>query len=188
MSQPYGDPNDPYGSNQSGGQSRSGGQGPESDGYGQNPYGPPPAADPFGATQYGNPQFGSQSPPGMPGYGAPGYGTPDYGAPQYGAPQYGASQYGYGGFGGMKPDNNLVWAILATVLCCLPLGVVSIIKANAVDSLWAQGDAAGAQQAADEAKRWAIWSGVVAVALWIIIPLLWVLFALILAAGSAATY
>jgi hypothetical protein len=30
------------------------------------------------------------------------------------------------------PDTNLVWAILCTVLCCLPLGIVSIIKATSV--------------------------------------------------------
>ena len=28
-----------------------------------------------------------------------------------------------------KPDSNLVWGILATILCCLPLGIVSIVKA-----------------------------------------------------------
>ena len=33
-----------------------------------------------------------------------------------------------------KPDNNLVWAILATVLCCLPFGIVAIIKSTQVDS------------------------------------------------------
>ena len=29
---------------------------------------------------------------------------------------------------GPPPDNNLVWAILVTVFCCLPLGIVSIVK------------------------------------------------------------
>ena len=55
-----------------------------------------------------------------------------------------------------KPDNNLVWAILATVLCCLPFGIVSILKASKVDTLWAQGDQNGAVQAAADAKKWAI--------------------------------
>lgn len=35
-----------------------------------------------------------------------------------------------------KPDNFLVWAILSTIMCCLPLGVVAILKANKVDTLW----------------------------------------------------
>ena len=33
-----------------------------------------------------------------------------------------------------KPDNWLVWAILSTILCCLPLGIVSIIYATKVDN------------------------------------------------------
>ena len=30
----------------------------------------------------------------------------------------------------LKPDNNLVWAILCTLLCCLPFGIVSIVYAS----------------------------------------------------------
>ena len=42
---------------------------------------------------------------------------PNYGA----APGYG--QQPYGAYApGPEPDNNLVWAILTTVLCCLPEG------------------------------------------------------------------
>jgi hypothetical protein len=58
------------------------------------------------------------------------------------------------------PDNNLVWAIVSTVLCCWPLGVVSIIKSAKVNTLWAQGDYEGAQKSADDAKKWAIYSGI----------------------------
>lgn len=53
------------------------------------------------------------------------------------------------------PDNNLVWAILCTVLCCLPLGVVEIIKSTSVNSLWSQGKHAEAQKAADDTKKYA---------------------------------
>ena len=55
-----------------------------------------------------------------------------------------------------KPDNYLVWAILSTVLCCLPLGIVAIIKASKVDSLWAQGLQDEAIQTAKDAKKWCI--------------------------------
>ena len=65
-----------------------------------------------------------------------------------------------GGFGA-PPDNNLVWAILCTVLCCLPLGIVSIVKATQVNGLWAQGQHAAAQAAAEDAKKFAMWGAIV---------------------------
>ncbi len=40
----------------------------------------------------------------------------------------------------LKPDNFLVWAILSTVLCCLPLGIVAIVYANKVDNFGMQKD------------------------------------------------
>src|ERR1700760_3567728 len=52
-----------------------------------------------------------------------------------------------------EPDNYLVWGILVTVMCCLPFGIVSIINSNKVSSLWAQGQYAEAQAAADSAKK-----------------------------------
>jgi ABC-type Fe3+ transport system permease subunit len=58
---------------------------------------------------------------------------------------------------GTPPDNNLVWAILCTVLCCLPLGIVAIIKSTKVKELWALGDHAGAEKAAADAKKYSLW-------------------------------
>ena len=55
-----------------------------------------------------------------------------------------------------KPDNLLVWAILSTVLCCVPFGIVSIVYSTKVDSLWNNGQYAEAQDAASKAKTWAI--------------------------------
>ena len=66
------------------------------------------------------------------------------------------------------PDNNLVWAIVSTILCCWPLGIVSIIKSTKVNSLWAQGDHAGAQKSADDAKKWAIYSAIGAAVFWVL--------------------
>ena len=51
-----------------------------------------------------------------------------------------------------KPDNLLVWSILCTVLCCLPLGIAAIIYSVKVDNLWSQGRHAEARQAAGTAK------------------------------------
>ncbi|MQA10926.1 MAG: CD225/dispanin family protein [Pseudonocardiaceae bacterium] len=63
---------------------------------------------------------------------------------------------------GPPPDSNLVWGILTTVLCCLPLGIVSIVKANQVNTLWFTGQYDQAHRAADEAKKWAMWSAIAA--------------------------
>ncbi len=50
--------------------------------------------------------------------------------------------------------NHLVFAILVTVGCCLPLGVVAIVYASQVNTKLAAGDFAGAKQASDNAKLW----------------------------------
>lgn len=62
---------------------------------------------------------------------------------------------------GAPPENNLVWAILCTVMCCMPLGVVAIIKSTKVKELWLQGDHDGAQKAADDAKKYSIWGAAI---------------------------
>ena len=65
------------------------------------------------------------------------------------APQYAAARPPVAG-----PPNHLVWAILSTLFCCLPAGVVAIIFAAQVDSKAMAGDMAGAQHASDQAKLW----------------------------------
>ncbi|OBK22569.1 hypothetical protein A5634_07255 [Mycobacterium asiaticum] len=64
---------------------------------------------------------------------------------------------------GQQPDNYLVWSILATLFCCLPLGIVAIVKSTQVSGLWAQGQYAEAQAAADSAKKFVKWSVIAAV-------------------------
>ena len=61
--------------------------------------------------------------------------------------------------------NNLVWAILTTLFCCLPAGIVSIVYAAQVNGKLAAGDVAGAQEASDKAKKWAMWSAIAGVSL-----------------------
>ncbi len=52
---------------------------------------------------------------------------------------------------------NYLWqAIVVTLCCCLPLGVVSIIFAAQVNSKLAQGDIAGARDASQKAKMFAL--------------------------------
>lgn len=70
-----------------------------------------------------------------------------------------------------KPDNYLVWAILTTVCCCMPFGIVSIVYASKVDSLYIAQQYVAAQQAADNAKKWAIISAI-SVVIW---PMLFIM-------------
>ena len=72
---------------------------------------------------------------------------------QYQQPQY---QQQYDQPLGSAPSNHLVWAILCTIFCCLPLGIVSIVYASKVNSQWAIGDYAGAESSAGKAKTWAL--------------------------------
>jgi hypothetical protein len=48
--------------------------------------------------------------------------------------------------------NHLVWAILATFLCCVPLGIPAIIYAAQVDGKLACGDYTGAVNASNNAR------------------------------------
>ncbi len=92
--------------------------------------------------------YGQQPPPP---YGQPppyGYGQPPYGQPGYGAPM------------GQKPQNYLVFSILSTLLCCLPLGVAAIVFSSQVNSKYAAGDFHGAMVASEKAKKFTIASAV----------------------------
>jgi len=50
--------------------------------------------------------------------------------------------------------NYLVQAILCTVFCCLPFGIVAIVYAAQVNGKVAAGDIAGAEAASKNAKMW----------------------------------
>jgi len=133
----------------------------------QQPYGDQPQ-QPYG--EYGQPY--GQQPYGQQPYSPPGYGP----APAYGMPGYGVAP-------GPPPENHLVWAILTTVLCCLPLGIVSIIKSSQVSSLWAQGQYDAAHKSAEDAKKWAMWSAIVTVVIYALIIIAYVVGILLFAAN-----
>ena len=80
-----------------------------------------------------------------------------------------------------QPDNYLVWAILVTVLCCLPLGVASIIYSVKVGSLYAQGDYNGAVDASQKAKKFAMIGGIGG----LVFIIVYVIFMIIAGAGAA---
>ncbi|MDY4409703.1 MAG: CD225/dispanin family protein [Prevotella sp.] len=78
-----------------------------------------------------------------------------------------------------RPDNYLVWAILSTVLCCLPFGIVSIVYAAKVNGLYAAKQYDEAETASKNAKKWAIIAAVSGV----VIDIIYIIFALL---GTAA--
>lgn len=55
---------------------------------------------------------------------------------------------------GVTVQNYLAFAILTTVLCCLPAGIPAIIYAAQVNSKLQSGDFSGAQAASNNAKMW----------------------------------
>lgn len=103
----------------------------------------------------------SNTPPPPPGY------------QSYGAPGGGAT--------GPKPNNYLVWAILSTLFCCLPLGIASIVFAAQVDGKYNSGDYAGALESSEKAKKFAMWGAIAGV----VVTVLYVLFIVVVAAGSS---
>ncbi|MEV0199432.1 CD225/dispanin family protein [Nonomuraea sp. NPDC050691] len=140
---------------------------PPGGGYGQQP--------PSGGGGYG------QQPPSGGGYGG-GYGQQPPSGGGYGQPGgYGAPQ--------TPPDNHLVAAILTTLFCCLPLGIVSIVKSSQVNSKWQVGDYQGAVQASEEAKTWWKRSLIVGIIWWVLVIIGYVvLFVLVAANAPSSTY
>ncbi len=98
-------------------------------------------------TEMGAPPPGQ---PGMPGPGMPG------GAPPASVP------------------NNLILAILVTLFCCLPGGIVAIVFATQVNSKLAAGDVAGAMDASKKAKMISLISAGIGLAFIIIYVILMV--------------
>ncbi len=96
-----------------------------------------------------------------------GQGGPSYapGMPYQGGPGYGELP---------RISNYLVQAILATICCCVPAGIVAIVYAAQVNGKVAAGDYATAQRYSNNAKTWcwiALGLGIAVAVLGIIINL-----------------
>lgn len=72
--------------------------------------------------------------------------------------------------------NYLVQAILTTIFCCLPFGIVGIVYAAQVNGKLAVGDYAGAVQTSNQAKMWCWISLGVGLVCQIIPIIVWFLF------------
>ena len=55
------------------------------------------------------------------------------------------------------PPNHMAEAILVTLLCCLPLGIVAIIKASSVQTAYLTGNYELALAHSQEAKQWSMY-------------------------------
>ena len=71
----------------------------------------------------------------------------------------------------VKPDNFLAWAIISTILCCLPFGIVAIVYASQVDSYWFAGNHEAARRSSRNARTWT-WVSVGVSACWWVAALL----------------
>ena len=74
------------------------------------------------------------------------------GAPRQPQEAYGSQPYAQDPFGSV-PD-YLVWSILVTVFCCMPFGIVAIVKSAEANSKRDLGDYDGAMRAAQSARMW----------------------------------
>ena len=54
------------------------------------------------------------------------------------------------------PKSYLIESILVTVFFCIPFGIIGIVNASKVESLYNNGDYEGAENASKTAKRWMI--------------------------------
>ena len=54
------------------------------------------------------------------------------------------------------PPTNLVWAIISTILCCIPTGIVAIFYALKVSNKYREGDIEGAKRASETGAWWCI--------------------------------
>ena len=76
-----------------------------------------------------------------------------------------------------RPSNHLALAIITTILCCLPAGIVSIVYASQINSKYNAGDYEGAQRASKNAKTWWIVAIIAALVIMIGYTLFIVIFA-----------
>lgn len=54
------------------------------------------------------------------------------------------------------PPTNMVWAIISTILCCIPLGIVAIYYSNKVSKKYYEGDLKSAEHYSEVSAWWCI--------------------------------
>lgn len=81
-----------------------------------------------------------------------------------------------------KPDSHLGLAIFTTLCCCLPLGIMAILKAIKVGDYYTMKQYEAANQASAEAKKWCIYG----IASMFVVDVVWIIICLISGASFFA--
>ncbi|KAJ8049849.1 Proline rich transmembrane protein 1B [Holothuria leucospilota] len=55
---------------------------------------------------------------------------------------------------GVQPPDYMAYAIIVTLFCCLPFGIIAIMRSSSVRSRFASGDYEGARRSSLSAKKW----------------------------------
>lgn len=121
--------------------------------YGQQPYN----QQPYGQPNSGQQSYNNQQAPQM-SYGQWQPGGQPYGGMPYGQPRYPGQSFEPADPNRMPPmpDNYLVWAIITTICCCIPTGIVAIIYASKVSPAYMRGNYNEALDASSKAQMWVI--------------------------------
>ena len=67
-----------------------------------------------------------------------------------------------------KPESYMGFSIIVTVLFCFPCGLVALLNASKVDTLWYEGRKGEALVKSDAAKRWSCFGLILSVTVWIV--------------------
>lgn len=74
------------------------------------------------------------------------------------------------------PPSYMIWAVLSTLCCCMPAGIVAIVFSASVSTKYFSGDIEGARRASHRVEIWVIVSivaGIIFNALYAPLSLLW---------------
>lgn len=83
----------------------------------------------------------------------------------------------------LPPNNYLVWAILVTIFCCVPFGIVSIVYASKVDTAYGMGNYDEAYRLSRQAKNWMNASWITGLS----VAILYVIFVFVIGVGAASS-
>ena len=78
------------------------------------------------------------------------------------------------------PKIWLVESILVTCFCCLPFGIMGIINATKIESLYCKGEYEQALYRSKQARKWVLWGFFIMLAFWVIYILGWGIYLLML--------